>query len=99
MVLTKDKIEIYKETLKQWGMDAQINMAIEEMAELISALQHLRRQESWGHQATLSEVTEEIADVEIMMEQLKYMFDINSLAIFEIKEKKLNRLKKLLKLE
>ena len=36
-------------TQDQIGIDAQINMAIEEMAELISALQHYRRKETWGH--------------------------------------------------
>lgn len=98
MALTKERQEIYKEAVLQWGMDAQINMAIEEMAELISALQHYRRIESWGHHSTLEDVIDEIADVEIMMEQLKFMFDVDALQLFQIKEKKLDRVKKLLKI-
>ena len=96
MVVTKEKARIYQEALNQWGMDSQINMAIEEMAELISVLQHYRRKKTWGHLATVEDIADEIADVEIMMEQLKFMFGIGSLQLFQIKEKKLNRVKKLL---
>lgn len=96
MAITKERAEIYKEAVSQWGMDAQVNMAIEEMAELISALQHYRRLENWGHKTTIEDITDEVADVEIMMEQLRFMFGINSLDLFQIKEKKLNRVKELL---
>lgn len=92
-VITKEKARIYQEALNQWGADAQINMAIEEMAELISALQHYRREKSWGHLATVEDIADKIADAEIMMEQLRFMFGINSLQLFQIKEKKLNRVK------
>lgn len=96
MIITKEKAEIYKGAVEKWGMDAQVNMAIEEMAELISALQHYRRQETWGHKATIDDIADEVADVEIMMEQLRFMFGIDSLKLFQIKEKKLNRVKELL---
>jgi len=96
LALTKEKARIYQEALNQWGEDSQINMAIEEMAELISALQHYRRLEKWGHKATLGDIAEEVADVEIMMEQIRFMFGLDSLHIFEIKEKKLTRVKELL---
>jgi len=96
VVITKEKAKIYQEALNQWGSDAQINMAIEEMAELISALQHYRREKTWGHHATVEDIADEVADVEVMMEQLKFMFNLDSLYLFQIKEKKLARLKKLL---
>jgi len=96
MITTNERLEIYREAIKQWGVDAQIDMAIEEMAELISALQHHRRREERQHIATINEVIDEIADVEIMMEQLKYMFFVNSLFLSNLKEKKLVRVKKLL---
>lgn len=99
MAITKEKAEIYKEAVLQWGMDSQVNMAIEEMAELISALQHHRREESWGHHATVEDIADEVADVEIMMEQLRFMFNIDSLYLFQIKEKKLARVKDLLKMK
>lgn len=95
-IITKEKAKIYQEALNQWGGDAQINMAIEEMAELISALQHYRREKTWGHLATINDIADEVADVEIMMEQLRFMFGIDSLHLFQIKEKKLNRVKGLL---
>ncbi len=96
MAITKEREIIYREAVSRWGMDAQVNMAIEEMAELISALQHYRREESWGHHATVEDIADEIADVEIMMEQLKFMFGIDSLHLDQIKEKKLSRVKELL---
>ena len=96
MALTKEKLRIYQGVLDKWGADSQINMAIEEMAELISALQHYRRNPEWKHVATFDEVTDEIADVEIMMEQLKYIFSVNGQLLFEIKEKKLAHVKQLL---
>ena len=98
MVVTKEKQEIYKEAVNQWGEDAQINMAIEEMAELISALQHYRRHESWGGKVTVADIADEVADVEIMMEQLRFMFNIDSLYLFNIKEQKLDRVKRLLQI-
>jgi len=96
-ILNKERLEIYKQAKIQWGIDSQVNMAVEELAELIVALQHLRRQDSWGDREALLSVTDEIADVEIMLEQVKYMLNINSLAVFEVKEKKLARVKQLLK--
>lgn len=99
MLTTAEKIVIYQECLKQWGMDAQVNMAVEEMAELISALQHYRRLRQWGHSATVEDIADEVADVEIMMEQLKFMFDIDPEHLLRIKEKKLARVMELLGLQ
>ena len=96
MVITKERREIYREALEQWGADSQFNAAIEEMAELISVIQHFRRKKTWGHLSTREEVIDEIADVEIIMEQLKCMFNVNSLYLFNIKERKLERVKLLL---
>ena len=96
MLTIAEKIVIYRECVKQWGMEAQLNMAVEETAELISALQHYRRLRQWGHPATIEDIADEIADVEIMTDQLKFMFDIDSEHLLQIKEKKLNRVKELL---
>lgn len=98
MTINKERAKIYQDALLKWGMDSQINMAIEEMAELISALQHYRRKESWGHHSTMEDIVDEIADVEIMIEQLKYMFGIDNLKLSAIQDKKLHRVKELLKL-
>jgi len=62
--------EIYEKALKQWGKPMQVVMAIEEMSELTKELtKNLRGKEN------IIQVCEEIADVEIMLEQLKVIFD------------------------
>lgn len=88
--------EVFAEAVKQWGVDAQVIMAFEEMAELTQALCKMRRNGyRWGDGTTYRDnLKEEIADVELMIEQLKYMFEIHDSEA--IKTKKMNRLIKLL---
>ena len=52
-----------------WGEEAQVNMAVEECAELICAI----AQDSRGRDNI--DVAGEIADVIIMMEQLRLIYD------------------------
>ena len=61
--------EIYRATLEKWGEDAQYDQAIEECAELITALKHLKR-----GKADADKVIAELADVYLMVGQLGYMF-------------------------
>jgi len=86
------KWELYQEALILWGEGAQIAMAVEEMAELIQALTRLGRNRD---DATEDKVREEIADVEIMMEQLRISFGVR--AIESIKVRKLHRLERRIK--
>lgn len=73
-----------------YGDDSQINMAVEEMSELIKALMKSRRNDV-DVQENLHNIVEEIADVEIMLEQLKLIFNCFGLVERE-KEYKINRL-------
>jgi hypothetical protein len=57
--------------LEAFGVDAQLAQAQEELAELIVVISHLRRGRI-GHPMGLRD---EIADVEIMLEQLRYLVD------------------------
>lgn len=66
-----DKTKLYNSAVKLWGVNAQVDMAIEEASELIKAICKLKR--SGASIETVSAVAEEIADVEIMIEQLKIM--------------------------
>ena len=64
----------YKETIRRairtYGEDAQKVVAIEEMAELQKEIfKDLRHGGSYDH------IAEEIADVEIILEQLKIMYE------------------------
>lgn len=56
---------IYKEALDKWGVQSQLQMAIEECAEFIVKAAKLYRNKN---NSTPLEVIEEIADVKIMME-------------------------------
>lgn len=64
-----DLIAIYEASLAKWGVEGQYDQAIEECAELITALMHLRRQRN-----NEEEVIAELADVTLMIGQLTYMF-------------------------
>lgn len=70
----------------KWGESSQIDMAIEECAELIVALQHHRR-----GRITFEACAEEIADVWIMVRQLEIIMEDDSVA--EAKLAKIERLK------
>ena len=63
----------YERALKTWGKEPQMLQVIEEMSELIKEiLKNINR-----HKDNLSEIIEETADVEIMLEQLKYCYNIH----------------------
>ncbi|MFW2439102.1 MAG: hypothetical protein ACN4GR_06995 [Arenicellales bacterium] len=75
--------EILEAAIKRWGVEAQCMMAIEEASELIQALTHDWR----GREAN---VIEEIADMSIMLDQLKRMYGEKSVA--EVRAQKIARL-------
>jgi NTP pyrophosphatase (non-canonical NTP hydrolase) len=83
---------IYRRALNLWGNIAQINMAIEECAELIVKLSKSDRR---SNGVTVEEITEEIADVEIMMAQLRIIFGDET--VEKAKNKKLTRLEERVK--
>lgn len=79
--------EIYREALEKWGYH-QRTIALEEMAELQKEIcKNIR-----GYDNRI-EIAEEIADVEIMLEQMKILFDIYK-KVEEFKKYKLERLAK-----
>ena len=76
----------YEEAARHYGSVSQFFMAMEEMAELMKELSKNVR-----GQRNTSAVSEEIADVEIMLEQLKVIFG-NRAEVDVIKGNKLCRL-------
>ncbi len=72
--------------IQKWGGKFQGEMAIEECAEFITAIRHFDRDK-----ATADDVIEEIADVQIMMEQMAILFGQKK--VRAAKRKKLHRLK------
>lgn len=80
-----ERKELYKKILSNYG-DAQIIVAIEELSELQKELcKSLRSNYNYGN------IVEEIADVEIMLEQMKIYFEISEDEIEEMKEIKIKR--------
>jgi hypothetical protein len=62
-----EKSELYNEAWRLWGGDMQLDILIEEMAELTQAIIKTRRHNvTWSHA-----VFEEIADVLICLEQVE----------------------------
>lgn len=81
------KNEIYREAITKFGWQSQVNMLVEEIGELLSALNKYER-----GRVELSDVTTEVADVRIMIEQLEVVLDIHDDVECEIK-RKIERLK------
>lgn len=77
---------ILRKALETYGSSAQINMVFEEMSELQKELcKHLRGKDN------RTEIAEEIADVEIMLTQMKYLFGCESL-VQDFHQQKIERL-------
>jgi vacuolar-type H+-ATPase subunit D/Vma8 len=82
-----DTYEITKKAVEHFGATMQIDVAIEEMGELISALIQLRR-----GRVCERDVVEEVADVCLTMESLKHIFGHDRVnEIMKLKTHRLNR--------
>lgn len=67
----KIKLEslLYRKIVSKYGLIPQLDQVIEESAELIQAINKLKRRKP----NSLQNLIEEIADIEIMLGQLKYI--------------------------
>lgn len=83
------KDDLLKRTIKKWGVRSQLEMAQEEATELALAIRKFIRN---GNDKAFQDLASEIADVEIMIEQMKIMETALQIAVKEIKIDKLNRL-------
>lgn len=83
--------EIYQQAIAKYGKEAQLKMVIEEMAELTQAIC-----KSFRGKNNLDNLIEEIADVEIMLAQLKIIYEIDESEVETWKGLKLFRLYKVL---
>ena len=86
---------------RHFGFDAQSNQLIEECAELIQAVNKYKRVtkaigvpvDSNRAEIVLDNIKEEIADVEIMLEQIKDLLQIDEEELNAVKVYKVNRTK------
>ncbi|MCK9575200.1 MAG: hypothetical protein WCX32_03025 [Clostridia bacterium] len=74
----EERLKIYEEATKKWGVVAQYDQCIEEMAELIVAINKYKRKCVYGEYKNKPEIEEnlieELADVTMCIEQMKHFF-------------------------
>jgi len=80
--------DIVRKSIEYYGMDLQLNVAIEEMSELTKEIcKHIRGKEN------RAEIVEEMADVFIMLANLQSMFYVSERELNRIITEKQERLK------
>lgn len=86
--------EVCKLAIRTYGLDNQLFQLDEELAELIQAVNKWRRHMSISdkYEAYKQDVAEEIADVQIMLEQLMMIVNISEQDVTEWKDLKIHRL-------
>ena len=89
---TEERRALLDRAITAYGAPAQMDMAVEEMAELTKALCKVKRVSCAAEaKAVLENVVEEMADVQIMLDQIRIIFGRSTA---EAEECKLERLKK-----
>lgn len=89
---TEERRALLDRAITAYGAPAQMDMAVEEMAELTKALCKVKRVSCAAEaKAVLENVVEEMADVQIMLDQPRIIFGRSTA---EAEEYKLERLKK-----
>lgn len=87
---TEERRALLDRAITTYGAPAQMDMAVEEMAELTKALCKVKRASCAAEaKAALENAVEEMADVQIMLDQLRIIFGRSTA---EIEEDKLRRL-------
>lgn len=86
--------EVYQQAIAKYGEENQLFQVCEECAELIKAINKWRRNKQLAsvYPAYVDDVTEEIADVEVMIDQLIMILGISQTDVLDIKQSKIRRL-------
>lgn len=90
---SKNEINIFEQAIKTYEEEAQVKMVLEEVAELQKEICKL-----WRGRDNIQAIAEEVADVGIMLDQLKLILDITE-DVQQFREKKITRLKERLGVE
>ncbi len=88
MIQGNTENRILMAAIKTYGNDAQKKMALEEMSELQKEIC-----KNWRGKDNYDEIAEEIADVEIMLDQLKMIYGISERQVLKFRNDKVIRLK------
>lgn len=95
--IESNRIKLYEEAVDLWGVSSQIGILLEEAIELALAVRKLERELTHKNKIdhnTVKKVCGEIADIEIMIEQICRIFPENRKHIERIKIYKLERVRK-----
>lgn len=84
----EDRKKVYQAALRKWGTDLQTMMAVEEMSELTKEICKIKR-----GKMDLDALADEIADVTIMLEQLREIYGLND-AVCDHMDAKILRLQR-----
>lgn len=80
----KEREKVYERAINEWGEFSQLDQAIEEMAELIVALNKYKRTNmdlSKRKDEIMENLIEEIADTKMCIEQLEMMFGKDKVSV------------------
>ena len=92
--MTDKERDICIKAVMHFGADNQLLQACEELSELMQAISKAKR---YTGQSYIDGVAEELADVEIMCEQIKVIFNISNTDVENERERKIKRLRNLIK--
>lgn len=88
-------MNLLEKAIEHFGEESQMNMVQEECSELIQAISKYRRAADIKDLRNSREnILEEVADVEIMLDQLKIIVNATESELFYYRQYKLNRLQK-----
>ena len=82
----EQRVKTYLEAIHTFGEEYQEEVAVEELSELIKEIC-----KNWRGNDNRAAIAEEIADVTIMLEQLRIIFDVNA-AVRDFMDAKIERL-------
>ena len=85
--MTDSQITKCKEIAIHYGIQSQSVVAVEELSELQKAICKAYRSDF----VDITSLQEEIADVQIMIEQIKYLYNLSNVSIKEVVDQKLKR--------
>ena len=97
--------KVFLQAISEYGIQDQTQIACEECSELIKALSKYHRvtkYQSYDKRKVLrcrNNIIEEMADVGIMLDQLKLMYGITEKAVSDMRSTKVDRLRSVLKSE
>jgi len=92
---TENEIKLMQAALDRWGFNSQVGQAIEECAELIVALQKYTNRTLKPN--ITEKILDEIADVEMMLAQIRLALNIEDDTLRKRIEQKFGRLSQYLK--